>query len=177
MTNPTALPYTNGIPSPLTGEGGDGGERGRESVLYAYSKSDIAKIIPHAGAMCLLDGVVRWDATHIRCVSNSHRDTDNPLCADGQLSAVCGIEYAAQAMAVHGGLAGNIGSRPKAGYLVSLRDVTWQHSRLDNLAGELIVDAEQLMGDQSRVIYQFALRVGEVEVLSGRATVVLDTDI
>ena len=99
---------------------------------------------------------------------------ENPLRAGGQLPAVCGIEYAAQAMAVHGGLSGIIGSKPKAGYLVSLRDVIWRKSRLDNLEGDLIVDAEQLMGDQSRVIYQFTLRVGEVEVLSGRATVVLD---
>jgi predicted hotdog family 3-hydroxylacyl-ACP dehydratase len=87
---------------------------------------------------------------------------------------VCGIEYAAQAMAVHGGLAGTIGSKPKAGYLVSLRDVIMRQSRLDNLDGDLIVDAEQLMGDQGRVIYQFTLQVGGVEVLSGRAAVVLD---
>ena len=140
------------------------------------NKADIAKLIPHAGAMCLLDGVVRWDAARIRCVSRTHHDIANPLRADGQLPAACGIEYAAQAMAVHGGLAGTIGSRPKAGYLVSLRDVIFRKSRLDNLEGDLIVDAEQLMGDQSRVIYQFTLRVGEVEVLSGRATVVLDAD-
>jgi predicted hotdog family 3-hydroxylacyl-ACP dehydratase len=124
--------------------------------------------------MCLLDGVVRWDPAHIRCISRSHRDTENPLRADGQLPAMSGIEYAAQAMAVHGGLAGNIGGRPRAGYLVSLRDVICRHSRLDNLDGDLIVDAEQLMGDQSRVIYQFMLQVGGVDVLSGRATVVLD---
>lgn len=139
-----------------------------------HSKADIARLIPHAGAMCLLDGVVRWDPARIRCVSRTHRDIENPLRAGGQLPAVCGIEYAAQAMAVHGGLAGTIGSRPKSGYLVSLRDVIFRQSRLDNLEGDLVVDAEQLMGDQNRVIYQFALRVGTVEVLSGRATVVLD---
>ena len=93
--------------------------------------------------------------------------------AGGQLPAVCGIEYAAQAMAVHGGLAGG-GGKPKAGYLASLRDVACRKNRLDDLEGELIVDAEKLMGDASRVIYQFTLRVGEAEVLSGRATVVLD---
>lgn len=138
------------------------------------NKADIAKLIPHAGAMCLLDGVVQWGPAQIRCVSRTHRDLENPLRAGGQLPAVCGIEYAAQAMAVHGGLAGVIGGKPKAGYLVSLRDVILRTSRLDDLAGDLIVDAEQLMGDQSRVIYQFTLQVGGVEVLSGRATVVLD---
>lgn len=94
--------------------------------------------------------------------------------AGGQLPAVCGIEYAAQAMAVHGGLAGIVGGKPKAGYLASLRDVACRKNRLDDLEGDLIVDAEKLMGDESRVIYQFTLRVGEVEVLSGRATVVLE---
>ncbi len=140
----------------------------------AVTKVEIAALIPHAGAMCLLDGVVRWDATRITCVSRTHRDSENPLCADGQLPALCGIEYAAQAMAVHGGLAGMIGAKPRAGYLISLRDVIFRQSRLDNLDGDLIVDAAQLMGDQGRVIYQFTLQVGAVEVLSGRATVVLD---
>jgi predicted hotdog family 3-hydroxylacyl-ACP dehydratase len=138
------------------------------------TKADIARLIPHAGAMCLLDGVVRWDSAQIRCVSRTHREMGNPLRAGGQLPAVCGIEYAAQAMAVHGGLAGIIGAKSRAGYLVSLRDVICRKSRLDNLEGDLIVDAEQLMADRSRVIYQFTLWVGETEVLSGRATVVLD---
>ncbi len=139
-----------------------------------HSKADIARLIPHAGAMCLLDGVVRWDSTRIRCVSRGHRDMENPLRTGGQLPAVCGIEYAAQAMAVHGGLAAITRSKPKAGHLVSLRDVIWRHSRLDNLEGDLIVDAERLLGDRSHVIYQFTLRVGALEVLSGRATVVLE---
>jgi len=138
------------------------------------TKNDIARLIPHTGAMCLLDGVVRWDAARIRCVSQTHRDLENPLRAGAELPAVCGIEYAAQAMAVHGGLAGAGGSKPKAGYLVGLRDVICRRRRLDNLAGDLIVDAERLMGDETRVIYQFTLQVGAFEVLSGRATVVLN---
>ncbi len=138
------------------------------------NRADIARLIPHAGAMCLLDGVLQWDAAHIRCVSGTHRDPMNPLRSGGQLPALCGVEYAAQAMAVHGGLANNTGSKPASGYLVSLRDVICRQSRLDNLDGDLMVDAERLMGDQQRVIYQFTLAVGAHEVLSGRATVVLD---
>lgn len=138
------------------------------------TKAGIAKLIPHAGAMCLLDGVVSWDSTQIRCVSRTHRDMGNPLRADGQLSAICGIEYAAQAMAVHGGLVGKTGGKPKAGYLVSLRDVICRTSRLDNLADDLTVDAAQFMDDKSLVIYQFTLRAGALDVLSGRATVMLD---
>jgi predicted hotdog family 3-hydroxylacyl-ACP dehydratase len=138
------------------------------------TRAEIAGLIPHAGAMCLLDGVVQWDASSILCMSRSHRNADNPLRTDGRLPAVCGVEYAAQAMAVHGGLTGKVSGKPRAGYLASLRDVVCRRSRLDDLAGDLIVEAEQLTGDGERVIYRFALRVGEVEVLSGRAAVVLD---
>jgi predicted hotdog family 3-hydroxylacyl-ACP dehydratase len=92
----------------------------------------------------------------------------------GELSALCGIEYAAQAMAVHGGLSATIGSRPSAGYLASLRDVACLGNRLDDLDGDLVVEAERLMGDESRVIYRFRLWVGGTEILNGRATVVLD---
>lgn len=138
------------------------------------SRTDIARLIPHAGPMCLLDGVLEWDASRIRCVSRSHRDAGNPLRVDGHLPALCGVEYAAQAMAVHGGLAGGARGKPRAGYLASLRDVACRRDRLDDLDGDLIVEAEHEAGDGNRVIYRFTLRVGVVEVLSGRAAVVLD---
>lgn len=64
----------------------------------------IEQHIPHKGRMCLLDAVVSWDATRIRCRSASHRAPDHPLRAHGRLGIACGIEYAAQAMAVHGAL-------------------------------------------------------------------------
>ena len=131
-------------------------------------------MIPHAGAMHLLDGVVSWDADRIRCLSRSHRDRQNPLRMDGRLSALCGIEYAAQAMAVHGALAGNVLKRPQLGYLASLREVHCSRPRLDDLEGDLIVEAERMMGEESHVIYGFEVRVGDVEVLRGRAAVVLE---
>ena len=138
------------------------------------TRAEIARLIPHSGAMCLLDGVLQWDSSRIRCVSRSHRAPDNPLRAGGRLPAVCGVEYAAQAMAVHGGLATNARGKPRRGLLASVRDVECRRSRLDDLDGDLIVEAELEAGDGSRVIYHFTLRVGEVEVLNGRAAVVLD---
>jgi predicted hotdog family 3-hydroxylacyl-ACP dehydratase len=138
------------------------------------TRAEIAGLIPHAGAMCLLDGVVHWDEDRIRCVSRSHLDAGNPLRAGGRLPAVCGIEYAAQAMATHGGLAGSTCGRPRAGYLASLRDVVCRRDRLDDLDGDLVVEAERVLADEGRVIYQFKLWVGEMEVLSGRAAVVLE---
>ena len=138
------------------------------------SRDTIAGMIPHAGAMHLLDGVLSWDADRIRCLSRSHRDRQNPLLTDGRLSALCGIEYAAQAMAIHGVLAGNVGGRPRTGYLASLREVSCSRARLDDLEGDLIVEAQRLMGEESRVIYSFEVGVGPVGVLRGRAAVILE---
>ena len=137
-------------------------------------KDQIATLIPHAGAMCLLDEVTSWDGTSVSALSRTHRDEANPLRAGGQVSTWCAIEYAAQAMAVHGALVGAVSERPRSGYLVSLRNVVCLAPRLDDLAGDLVVDARQLMGDAERVMYAFSLRIGDSEVLSGKATVVLD---
>ena len=45
----------------------------------SIEKSEIRTLIPHAGLMCLLDSVLRWDDESIVCVSETHRDPANPL--------------------------------------------------------------------------------------------------
>ncbi len=137
-------------------------------------RADIAALIPHSGTMCLLDDVVSWDATRILCRSSTHREADNPLVQNARLEAICGIEYAAQAMALHGALTAPGKGPPTAGYLASLRDVECHVERLDLLDGDLHIDAEQLHGEAARVIYRFALSCAGRPVLSGRAAVVLD---
>jgi predicted hotdog family 3-hydroxylacyl-ACP dehydratase len=144
-------------------------------VLSApLGRAEIARLIPHAGTMCLLDAVHFWDSTKIVCTASGHRDADNPLASDGSLDAVCGIEYAAQAMAVHGALIAAAGRRPTAGVLASVREVTCHAARLDLLADDLEVTATRLAGDQATALYAFSLRCGTEPVLTGRAAVVLD---
>lgn len=123
--------------------------------------------------MCLLDGVLAWDNESIRCFSTRHRAPDNPLRQAGRLGILCGIEFAAQAMAVHGGLSGAINARPQAGYIASLREVICRGDRLDTLDGDLIIGAVRFMGDDERVAYSFALSCRDRELLTGRATVLL----
>jgi predicted hotdog family 3-hydroxylacyl-ACP dehydratase len=134
----------------------------------------IAGLIPHAGTMCLLDEVTGWDDRSIRCRATSHRDPANPLAVDGRLGAACGVEYAAQAMALHGGLTGAVDGRPTAGYLASLRALVLRVDRLDNLAGDLIVEAERLAGETASVSYRFSVSHGGTLLVSGRAAVILD---
>jgi len=134
----------------------------------------IAAMIPHAGAMCLLDGLLNWNDSAIRCVSRCYSGADNPLRReDGTLGIATGIEIAAQAMALHGGLTAPAGGKPGQGFLASLRDVQFAAAKLDTGAGDLMVDAERLLGDSSGATYRFALSRGGTTLLSGRATVLL----
>jgi predicted hotdog family 3-hydroxylacyl-ACP dehydratase len=146
----------------------------------------IEQHIPHKGRMCLLDEVLSWDATRIRCRSRTHRDADNPLRSHGRLGAACGIEYAAQAMAVHGALVassaplertvsvsvrGSIGAQ--VGYLASVRNVVLYVARLDDLESDLIASAQRITGDARTVLYEFSVW-GAQQLLSGRASIVFD---
>lgn len=140
--------------------------------MTPIDRARIATLIPHAGTMCLLDCVLRWDANSVHCLSRRHGRDDNPLRRpDGTLGAACGVEIAAQAMAVHGRLVADGAGPPVSGYLAGLRDVHLRQARLDGVAGDLVIDAERLMGDAHGAVYRFALGSGGVELLSGRATV------
>lgn len=136
-------------------------------------REQIEALIPHAGPMCLLDELLAWDAEHIQCLARSHRDKGNPMCAGGKLAAICGVEYAAQAMALHGRLTVQAGTSG-AGYLASVRDLTCHVARLDDLGDDLVIEARRLMGDEARVVYEFSVSAGRTPVLEGRAAVVLE---
>lgn len=137
-------------------------------------RAGIAARIPHQGGMCLLDAVRDWSEAAITCRAVSHRDPANPLRSHGRLGAANGIEYAAQAMAVHGALLAGSEGAPRQGYLASVRGVSLHVARLDDLPGELDVRAERLSGDGLHILYQFALHHQGRCLLEGRAAVVLD---
>jgi len=131
-------------------------------------------MLPHTGSMCLLDAVQRWDAEHIVCSATSHRDPANPLRRDGVLPAVSGVEYAAQAIGVHGRLVASKRAKPAAGFLVTLRDVNMHALRLDDAGDVLTVEARRLADTGESVMCEFALRSAQRELLSGRATLLLE---
>lgn len=132
--------------------------------------TDIAGLLPHAGSMVLLDEILSWDERAIRCAAASHASPDNPLRKNGRLAGVCGIEYGAQAMAVHGALV--TGGEPRLGVLAGLRGIRIAVSRLDDITERLSVSAQLIKSEQTGVVYQFALSVAERELISGRATVI-----
>lgn len=147
--------------------------------LARLDKGWIAGHMPHAGRMCLLDEVIAWDEEWIHCLTRSHRCPDNPLRAHGRLGAVCGAEFAAQAMALHCALRqdDSAARQSGAGYLASLRGIELQVARLDDIAADLEVEAHCLAGAvpaMTSLLYGFSLRAGERLLLRGRATVVLE---
>lgn len=137
-------------------------------------RTAIAARIPHQGDMCLLDTVRDWNASIIQCTASSHRRTDNPLRNDAQLGIAAGIEYAAQAMALHGGLLADSSQPPSQGYLASVRSVNFHTLRLDDQPADLLVEAERLSGDANQVLYRFTVSAAGQPLLDGRAAVILD---
>lgn len=134
----------------------------------------IAARIPHASSMCLLDGVEEWAEDFIACRADSHREPDNPLSAAGRLGVANGIEYCAQAMAIHGALLAGADTAPRAGYLTSVREVVFHAERLDDIEEDLLVRANLLSGDGNAMLYEFSVSGNARLLISGRASVKLD---
>ncbi|KAF7600074.1 MAG: 3-hydroxylacyl-ACP dehydratase [Candidatus Dactylopiibacterium carminicum] len=124
--------------------------------------------------MCLLDGVLAWTPEAISCHAGSHRDPANPLRGADGLDILNGIEYAAQAMAIHGALRAGTDEAPRAGFLTSVREVECLASRLDDIPGALRVYAECLSDSGNHLMYSFRIETEGRPLLWGRASVMLD---
>ena len=134
----------------------------------------ILSLIPHQGAMCLLDRIESWSADGIVAVSGSHLAAANPLRGDdGRLSMLCGAEYGLQAAAVHGALVGG-GSAARRGHVAALRLSRISAPLLDDPAyGLLTIRAMLELNDPAGLIYGFALHAqGGALLLQGSGTIV-----
>lgn len=135
----------------------------------------IATLVPQQGAMCLLDEVVSFDDRSVVCRTASHLAPGNPLRCDGRLPAIAGIEYGAQAMAVHGAL--HADQAAQGGLLAGARAVRCHARYLDEEAGPLTVRAERLVLDGGRLLYSFVVESANAELVSGRIAVVLTASV
>lgn len=143
----------------------------------SLNHAEIAARIPHAGNMCLLDTMQSASDTDILCSAVSHRDPDNPMRSHGRLGAAVAVEYAAQAMALHGSiLNADLDVPAKGGRLINVRQLTLHCARLDDLASSLTVRVTRLMGDVANVIYSFDVSAEGKMIASGRAGVMLVTN-
>jgi predicted hotdog family 3-hydroxylacyl-ACP dehydratase len=147
--------------------------------MSLLDRQQIARLIPHCGSMVLIDEVAHWDERTLIAHTESHLRADNPLRDEQGLHIACGIEYAAQAMALHGALwsehksQGDAG-RARLGLLANVREVGFLAHRLDEDSTALTIEVSLLSGSSQVAMYEFAVRSSARPLLSGRATVVLE---
>jgi predicted hotdog family 3-hydroxylacyl-ACP dehydratase len=141
-------------------------------MTIVLEKAQWQHLIPHRGAMALLDRVLAWHEEEIHATAESHRYPDNPLRSDGRLRALHLCEYGAQAMAVHGGLvARSRGGKAEPGFLVSLRAIRLHVARVDDFVDALDVRAERLIDGDGSWQYQFTIGTAAGVLAEGRAAV------
>jgi predicted hotdog family 3-hydroxylacyl-ACP dehydratase len=124
--------------------------------------------------MCLLDEVLAHSPDEILCRASSHRSPSNPLRCAGRLHALCAIEYAAQAAAIYGALYGESGTGAAPfGMLASVRDVSLELARLDEVAEDLLISVRSTGADSNIRMFEFSVSSGSRALVSGRGSIVL----
>ncbi len=126
-------------------------------------KDAIAKYLPHAGNMCLVDEVIAWQDQKIHCRTLSHLDDMHPLKKTGILHASQGIEYAAQAAALHLALQASATNHIHlkiAGRLAAIQECTFHVARLDNILEPINIHCSSLFVDNGAgAFYEFMLSI------------------
>lgn len=140
--------------------------------MSVFSRLELSKFLPHGNDMCLLSSVEYWDASSITCLTSTHQNHDNPLRRQGILGMIAGLEYAAQAMAVHVGLTTDIAKHNASlGYLGAVRDLQIGSRTFQQFAEDLTIKATLLLAQHMSFIYTFSMNTSQMTILQGRASI------
>ena len=122
----------------------------------------------------------------MHCTAVSHRDTNNPLRSQQGLGSAIGVEYAAQAMALHAAVSARVpvassdlkagpqtasGQGARHGVLASVRALRLHVARLDTFDTDLTIEVRLLSGDPRTALYEFELHANGGALVTGRASV------
>lgn len=129
-------------------------------------------LIPHAGAMCLLDTVLVCTGEALHARARGVDDGAHPLRRDGRLHALHLAEYGAQAAAVHAALSRRAegAEPPVGGMIVGLRDVRLACEYVDDCP-TLDVHATCLAADAAAAQYAFRVEHDGRLLAAGRCLV------
>lgn len=136
----------------------------------------IEHLLSHTGSMSLLNEILSADKDSLTATAISHLESNNPLRAEGSLSTVNGIEYAAQAMAVHGALlAQHSGAEysTQKGYIATVRNIEINKPFFPETEGVLLIQVRLLMSNDNGFTYEFHINYKQDEFISGKITVFL----
>ncbi len=124
------------------------------SILF--NKAQIEALIPHKANMCLLEEVHTYTQDQICCRTSTHLSPDNPLKQNGMLSKMHLIEYAAQAIAIHGGILDRENTcKPRLGYIAAVKSVEW--FGFDTTAKFLEVRGSVVLSDDNSKLYDLTV--------------------
>ncbi len=85
---------------------------------------------------------------------------------------IAGLEYAAQAMAVHVGLTTDISEHNASlGYLGAVRDLKINSRTFQQFAEDLTIKASLLLEQHMSFMYSFSMKANQVMLLQGRASI------
>lgn len=133
------------------------------------------QLLPHADPMILLGSINQWDKNNIECVASSHLHIDNPLRQQGILSIYAGVEYAAQAMAVHMRLClDNDQEPPRKGFVAVASKLEAQRQNLDEAQTSLVITLHQLVANDQGSLYEFIISADNQQILSGQLLGVIE---
>jgi predicted hotdog family 3-hydroxylacyl-ACP dehydratase len=132
----------------------------------------VAELIPHTGAMCLLDEILEHSRQRTLCRVDP-RDSALLTDPDGRVPVWVGLEYMAQCVAVHGGLAARArGEAPRPGLFLGSRRVRFGSQELP--PRPLEVEARHRRGSHGLVAFDCQVRdpaSGPARVASGATLV------
>lgn len=132
------------------------------------------KLIPHGPGMCLIDRVRGYDSVHIKCETESHTSTSNPLTENGKLHSISLVEYASQAAAIHAALNQQTFTQGKPAFIGSVKNIILNTSSIENLAAPLLIEAKCVLSGPSGAIYEFSVFAVEL-VAAGQINLILPT--
>lgn len=136
--------------------------------------NEIEQRLPHSDNMSLLNEIIQFDKQSLTALAISHLDANNPLWQNGRINTVNGIEYAAQAMAVHGSLLSEkLSATPLTGYIATVRNIIIKVPQLPIEKTPLLINVEQLMSNEDGFTYQFHISCAQQSLILGRITVFL----
>ncbi len=142
-------------------------------------KSQICQLLPHSGTMCLIDEIVSWDKEMLVAKTMSHTELKNPLTNEDSLNSIHGVEYAAQAMALHSALikSEKMEQTKTRGYLASVKNINILQEYLFEKQGDditpLLIKVFVLMAGSQGFSYQFEILKGDQVYISGKITIFL----
>jgi predicted hotdog family 3-hydroxylacyl-ACP dehydratase len=132
--------------------------------------TELAGLLPHARPMLLVRSVLAHSPERTVC-SVEVADSELFRAADGRVPAYVGLEYMAQCIAAHGGLAARaLGAAPSPGLLVGAKQLDLHREWL--AADESLEVSARLLG-RAGALASFAceLRAGDEVVADGTLSV------